>query len=523
MLSRLRHRCALAHVVLVFASSAIAANQTDSLSPVHVGSSQPYGISVRTYDFGAAERPTLHSFAAGTYDGKWIMLAGRTNGLHGFGQTGQQNFPPQYQNKEVWVIDPMTKQSWHRSLANDTTLTPLQLAALSSTNTGFAQVGNRLYVAGGYGQGPTSSFQTYDVLSSIDLPGITQWAMSGTGSAASSIRSIEDENFRVTGGAMYAMNGRMHMVFGQNFIGGYPNGTGVYTKQVRSFAIVDDGINLGTANFSATAPDEAHRRRDLNVFPTVHRNPDGTPGRGLEALSGVFTPTNGAWTVPVYIDQNVNTFMADPASPDTFKQAMNNYQSARLGMYSERDGSMHEVLFGGITLSYYDFASQAFVQDNNMPFTSQVTQVNIDAAGQHTQDLLGEFPALLDQSGNRMRFGADAEFFLADGIPTYDNGVIRLDELTGPTVLGYVYGGIFANAPHTQGVSGAVSGASNEIFEVVYTPVPEPAVGFILVGLAGRVLVRRRNRISQLSQLPQAPAESDATNGYAPCSSASHC
>lgn len=465
------HKCAAALVVLI-ASSVFAENQTPSLSPVHVGSSYPYQISARTYDFGAAPRPTLHSFASATYDGKWVLLAGRTNGLHGFGQTGTGNFPPASQNKEVWVIDPISKQSWHRALTDDVNFTPLQLAELSSTNTQSAQIGNRLYVAGGYAQGP-SGFQTFPVLSSIDLPSLTQWVVNGTGSASASIRSIHDEAFRVTGGAMYSMNDRMHLVFGQNFQGGYPGGTGTYTKQVRSFDVLDDGVNLAIANLTATTPDESYRRRDLNVFPTIHRE-SGTLVSGLEALSGVFTPTNGAWTVPVQIDGGGQPSMADPAASGTFKQAMSNYESAKLGLYSEQNDQMHEVLFGGITLSYYDPASQTFIQDNNLPFTSQITQVNIDSSGQHTQDLLGEFPALLDQQGNLLRFGTDAAFFVADGIPMYENGVIKLDELSGPTVLGYIYGGIFANAPHTQGVPGAVSGASNELFEVVFTPVPEP-------------------------------------------------
>jgi hypothetical protein len=131
------------------------------------------------------------------------------------------------------------------------------------------------------------------------------------------------------------------------------------------------------------------------------------------------------------------------------------------------------------------------VQDNNLPFTSQVTQINVDSSGAYTQDLIGEFPALLDQTGKRMRFGAGAEFFVADGIPTYDNGVIKLDELTGPTVLGHIYGGIFANAPHVRGVPGAVSGASNEIFEVLYTPVPEPTAAGLLFA-TGLLALRRR-------------------------------
>ena len=180
----------------------------------------------------------------------------------------------------------------------------------------------------------------------------------------------------------------------------------------------------------------------------MHRKSGGGLGVGVEALFGVFTPTDGALTVPVYVNDAGQAFMRDPNSADAFKQAMNNYHSAKLGLYSEQADSMHHVLFGGITLSYFDESTQSFVQDNNMPFTSQVTQVNVDSSGAYSQDLIGQFPALLDQAGKRMLFGSGAEFFLADGIPTYDNGVIKLDDLTGPTVLGYIYGGIFANAPH---------------------------------------------------------------------------
>jgi hypothetical protein len=489
-IARTMYRVVMIVMLAIVTSPVIAQHQTDTFSPVNVGSSQPWQVSVRRFEFGAADKPTLQSFASAMYDGKWVMLAGRTNGMHGFGQSGSQNFPPASQNKEVWVIDPATKQSWRRSLATDTGITPMQLAHLSSTNTEFAQVGDRLYVAGGYASGP-QGFQTYNFLSSIDLPKLTDWVMNGTGSAAGAIRSINDDAFRVTGGAMYPMNGRMHVVFGQNFTGGYPGGSGVYTQQVRSFDIIDDGTNLSIANYSATTPDPNYRRRDLNVFPVIHRNSTGSLDIGVEALSGVFTTTNGAWTVPVYVNDSGQAFMRDPASPEAFKQAMNNYHSAKLGLYSEQADSMHEVLFGGITLHEYDQTSQTFVRDDGMPFTNQITQVNVDGDGNYTQDLIGEFPVLLDLQGKRMRFGAGAEFFPADGIPMYDNGVIKLDALSGPTVLGYIYGGIFANAPHTQGVSGAVSGASNEIFEVLYTPVPEPtSAAAALVAFA--ILVRRR-------------------------------
>ena len=43
-------------------------------------------------------------------------------------------------------------------------------------------------------------------------------------------------------------------------------------------------------------------------------------------------------------------------------------------------------------------------------------------------------------------FGAEAKFFAAPGLPVYENGVIDLDALEDNTLLGYIYGGIAADA-----------------------------------------------------------------------------
>src|SRR5262245_31927788 len=149
--------------VVVASRAARADNQTATADPIEIGGALPYQISLATYDFGAANLPTLHSFASGMYDGKWIMLAGRTNGLHGFTSSGgSTNFPPSSQNHDVWVVDPVTKQSWSRSLDTDSTVSLQMLSELTSTNTEFTQVGDRLYVAGGYGARLASSgFQTF--------------------------------------------------------------------------------------------------------------------------------------------------------------------------------------------------------------------------------------------------------------------------------------------------------------------------------------------------------------------------
>jgi hypothetical protein len=481
-------RALLTFAMVIAAAQLRAANQTPDLSPVQLNGPSPFKVSVQPYDFGAAELPTLHSFAAGEFDGKWVLIAGRTNGLHGFGSINSNNFAPESQNRSVWVIDPVTKQSWSRPFDDAAAgLTSAEVNSLTPANTEFYQRGDRLYMVGGYGvqtdPGVTPAFNsTFNTLSAIDLPSLVAWTQGGAGTAKASIRQITDPSLAVTGGDIFEIAGRTHLVFGQNFLGNYsPGGNGLYTDQVRSFDIVDDGVNLSIANPTQSAQADAYRRRDLNIVPVIRPGAGGQLDQAIVALSGVFTPTNGAWTVPVEIDADGNPTMADPNDPATFKQGMNGYHSAKVGLFSESTGQMHEILFGGISFQYYDAATQQFKTDPNLPFVNDITDVSIDAGGHYAENRIGEFPVINDDSGNRLRFGANAKFIPIPGVDAYSNNVLKLDSLTGPTTIGYIFGGLASNAPNTRGVPGAASIASNTIFAVVITPAPEPATWALLV------------------------------------------
>ena len=453
---------------------AYAQHQTDTFSPVEVESVLPYQVELRQTTLGTATLPTLQSYAAGHYDGKWVLVAGRTNGLHGFSQIPRDNFPPASRSFDVWVIDPVGGQSWSRSLhpddLQDSGLTAEQATSIGTTNNQFVQSGDRLYLTGGYTTGDTFS-GTIAALTAVDLPGIVDWVQTGSGTAADHIRQVTDSFFQVTGGAMFEIDGTMHLVFGHNFEGGYrPGKTGVYTNQIRSFEIVDDGATLSFRNATSTTPEDAYRRRDLNVFPVL--SPDGNGGteEGLVALAGVFTESDGIWTVPVEIDAMGQPSMADPNAPGTFKQAMNQYHSAKFGMYSASAGEMHEVLLGGITIHQYDADSGQLLRDDAAPNTSQITSVTIDSSGNYSQHLLGEFPMIADDNGYYLRLGANGEFFVAPGVPTLDNGIIDFDQLpVGENVVGHMFGGLAANADHIRGNPDplAASIGSNMVFEVV--------------------------------------------------------
>jgi hypothetical protein len=483
-------------LLLSFALPAAAQNPSGVFTPVQFNSDLPYKLELRQYSMGNIDVPTLHSYAVGENDGEFVFLSGRTNGLHGFDIIDSaSNFPPQFQNRDVWVIDFKNRQSWRRPLDDPTSgLTEAQILSLSPTNNQFYRDGDTLYMTGGYGVFEDENFGTFDTLSAINLPGISEWVKTGAGSAAQHIRQIHNPVAQITGGAMYALNGRTHLVFGQDFQGTYnPFSEGTYTEQIRSFDIVDDGVNLSIANVTTTTPDENYRRRDLNVFPVLR--PDGMGGteQGLTVLSGVFTLTNGPWTVPVEIDAAGNPMMADPNDPNTFQQSMNHYHSAKLGLYSEVTGEMHELLFGGISLKFFDEASQTVMTDGQLPFVNDITSVVVDADGNYSQHHLGLFPEVFDLQNRRLRFGTNSEFLIAQDIPTFDNGVIQLDALHGETTVGYIFGGIVANAPHTRRNPGLLSAGSNFVFEVVLVTVPEPASFALLTfgAIMGIALLRR--------------------------------
>ncbi|MEO1496749.1 MAG: hypothetical protein AAFV43_06320 [Planctomycetota bacterium] len=498
---------------------AALANQTSTVTPVIVDGDLPYSVELRRYDMGAAQVPTVHSFIAGEHAGQWVVVGGLTNGLHGF-DLNDADVPGRRTNRDVWVIDPHTRETWARTIdAGDagSGFTELEVLSLTTANAQFEQVGDTLYKVGGYGDNDPANPDdrgTFSTLSAIDLPGIVDWVKGGAGQAADHVRQISDPLFTVTGGDLYEIDGQMHLVFGQDYQGRYRGRlTGEYTNQVRTFTIQDDGGSLGFTTVGSSTPSAEFRRRDLNVYPALTKQNDGTIAEGITALSGVFTEADGYWTVPVEIDATGQPTQIDggldplnaggelDADDGVFKQAMNIYHSAKLGLFSAEAGEMHQVLMGGITLQEYDPGNAAadalgFVTDDDLPNTSQMTAVVRNADGSYEQHYLGAYPEMLTDDGDLMRFGSNAEFFLDEGVPAYDNGVVDLDTIMrnvmpGNAVrVGFVYGGIVANAPHVFNNPGALSSASGEVFEVILTvAIPEPgssAIAMTLVLAAGR-------------------------------------
>src|SRR5580700_8486850 len=79
-------------------------NQTATVSPISSQKHVPFDVQIQLADFSLPNG--VQSYAWGTYEGKWLLITGRTNGLHSF-ENNDDNFPPQMQNKAVFVVDPI--------------------------------------------------------------------------------------------------------------------------------------------------------------------------------------------------------------------------------------------------------------------------------------------------------------------------------------------------------------------------------------------------------------------------------
>ena len=176
------------------------------------------------------------------------------------------------------------------------------------------------------------------------------------------------------------------------------------------------------------------RRRDGNLHAIV--TPTGQPG--LEYDGGVFTPGNAGtgYRNPVFIGPD------GVAHVDFgYQQFFSQYDSPMIPLFSAAKGSMQTVFLGGISLFHYDPATHQLSEDTNLPFVPDITDQVTSANG-----LTREYSILPQLPGF---FGAEAAFFQNPTLPTYANGVVQLDKLSGPTVLGYMYGGIQSTSART--------------------------------------------------------------------------
>lgn len=389
---------------------------------------EPYSILLEQISIPGA--PKIHSFAFADYNGKWLFVGGRVNGMHGFDAVS--SFPKQYSNTNIFVVNPSTAQTFSRSIFSNLdfqTADPLR-----STNMQYYFDGNKLFITGGFGYDSTSNgLITFPSITVIDVPQIIQAITEGT-TIAPFVRQINDERMRVSGGEMTKLGDYFYLVGGHNFTGTYvtSGNNQIYSNQIKKFKINDNGSEVSISEYTSFTDTVEFHRRDMNLVPAV--KPDGI---GMYAIlyGGVFkTTADLPYQNPVYIDNSgINVDYG-------FEQKMSQYSCSFLTAFNASDGSMHTTFFGGTSLYYYNETLHQQIRDSLVPFINDITTLTKRQDGSSDEIISSTvMPALI---------GTNAKFILNNSIPHYANGVIKLDDISGKTFAGYIFGGIKAFLPN---------------------------------------------------------------------------
>lgn len=327
------------------------------------GAALPFSIELQT-PFTFDKVPALHSYSAAQADVdgvKWLLIGGRIGGLHSFDAPTPpdptNSFPRDTANDRAWVIDIARKQVWSMPLTELIPAETIDKFQLRASNAISCQVGDRLYIMGGYGFSPKAETakktQTFGTLTAIQVSAVIKAVKAQQPVVAADVTQIEDPKFKITGGELLPFYGsrppkpsdsaarkadasangtapaasslQLCAIFGQVFDGLYsvqPAATGglfqqSYTEQIAIFNITEtptlDLISCDTfPNFGALKPPQfdgykfpdflqiqPYHRRDLNVLPAI--SPDGKPRIGV--YGGVFRPGSfEGYVEPIYID-----------------------------------------------------------------------------------------------------------------------------------------------------------------------------------------------------------------------------
>lgn len=504
---------------------------TLSISPVSApGITNLPGIQSAVY---AQTAPT-----AAYPGGLWVVIGGRTNGLHNFVPSGEQSFPPAFQNGIVYVINPVDWQVWSRPWTQ-TDVPAAVYNSLSSTSQQYYQKGDTLYTVGGYSAPGTVSFtgdataksktvtvtsgienlavgqslsgvlpypsgekiflsgttitaingntvtastaaqvdatgvsmaaftrefKTYDTLTALSLKGLADAVINGGDVAKlSKVRQMSDPRLAVTGGAMAPLNGRTYLTFGHNFQGGYNGASAsisqVYSDEIRSFRIIDTGRKLAIGGYQALRDPVNYRRRDGNLVNFI-----GSAGQPQLAYEGgVFSPgeSGTGYRAPILIGPGGGVHI-DAAYTQFFSQ----YTTANIPLFDPRSRSMYDILLAGISL--YDDVDGVPTANTDLPWVDDVTSLVRARNGSFQEYMMPPIQPVT--AGGTGYYGANAGYFQNPGLRTYRNGVIPLNLQHGPTVVGYMYGGIYSTVQSTGNNTFSQTGASNQVFQLALTP-----------------------------------------------------
>ncbi len=416
---------------------------------LNVFSQTDFSISLNNY--AGCALPGLQSYAFGEWEGNYVFIGGRTEGLHL--KQPWVSFHPDQRNTNIVVWSSTEHRTWTISTSSLPTALHEQL---SSSNIQFYQERAKLILVGGYGYSKAiDDKKSFPALLVIDLPLLITEIKKGT-ITEKAFQIFNNESFAVCGGQLEYLNGKFYLVGGHRFDGSYnPKGNPTYVQNYvngcRSFELKEEGQKLEVVQLASYIDTTLLHRRDYNLAPTMI---SGKPG--LMAFSGVFQLERD---MPYRNVVRMNE-SGDWEEVDGFYQSYNHYHTAHIDLYDSASEKVHHYFLGGI--GEYYLQNDTIVQDSNTPFVKTISRIEVDSDGKMNEFATGlEMPDYL---------GSGAHFLMAPGLPKTANGLIDISMFKEKRVLlGYVFGGIKSRKPNIFWENeGADSEASTLVQEIYW-------------------------------------------------------
>lgn len=450
--------------------------------------SQQANVAVQSVQW--ANWPALQSFSIGEWEGEWLVVGGRTDGLHqrqpwaAFASTGQP--------LAVYVLNPQTGGTWSAPLDS---LPVLVRDQFRSTNLQAATHGPWFYLLGGYGlSSATGTFITHPQMTRIHLGSAIAAIKNGGTGLSACVQTKFDNRFAVTGGKLVPYGNRLVLLGGHRFDGAYnPMGHATYTQtyshKAAHWVPLDSANSFALGGYQEILDTARLHRRDWNVLPYRAASTayllgfSGVFQRGVDLpyTSGVAWNGDSVWT------------------PTGFSQRLNQYHCASFGVYDSIAQSYAAVFLGGIA-QYVPSVGGGLSADPNVPFVKTIGLIAHQNGLWSERALATELPQFL---------GTSAEFLLAPGIPRDSLGLVRLNALAGDSVfIGYLFGGIVSGSPVVFfGNNPGASQATSQLYKVYWVQgalhVPEGSLRPHLMEWAtSRESGRGAARIHPLGQSP---------------------
>jgi len=407
--------------------------------------------------------PALQSFVFAKSGNYWLLMGGRTNGFHGFGSA--TDFPFKKANKFIYVYNTATNKLDSMAAAN---LPAVLREQYTSSNMQHFQVGNYLYVSGGYGEFhaklPDSTWTTYSTLSRVNISAMIKAIVTkNKAQFMASVVYAKDPITASTGGEMYKLpDGKFYLVLGHRFMGTYTASftnpkIQTYLDSVHVFRLAETltSINIIQSSrqyISDNKPDSVtqFRRRDLLVVPAILK---GGQNIGLTVYGGVFTYGGFPFRNPIYLKGgNIPSYQIDYS----YTQTSNIYATANTTMYDAQNDIMLTTAFGGIG---------ANTTTDTTGFTKLITTIKRNNKTNATTQIN-------NPTGTPTYMGAESIFITAPSVPKYNTqyDIINYNALPAgkPVLIGYIYGGIVSKT-RSWGAATNPTLPSNKVYEVYFT------------------------------------------------------